>query len=380
MAARRRAPGRTRPRGRRTAADGAGRRDAEQRTASGTRAATRSPDGRGRRTASTLSNHIHDVPSPKQQELPLELDRRHENPGRPKGKHPRMPHEKRKDFASTEPCHVTLRVIPGLQSLRARRRRSGDRERVPAWVRARGDPPRSLLDPGRPCAPDRRARDRDTLARGMKSHRVALRGRRESRAERRTGPRRPLSPTRARERSSRCATRIADPLAERAQHVAERSANCVRPHKEVARSTRTHSYRAHGSKDGARPRPPEIEPRAAHGPARSTLSARLRRRPRPRSTRGRTVAPSTPRAASTLTSHPATLAAALDRHAPPGQPRPSPVIRRPRSAGPAALRPHAPSVITRRSSVISAGSAPLPFSRSSASWMAWRQARRRGRA
>ena len=54
----------------------------------------------------------------KQQALPLKLDRRHENPGRPKGKHPRMPHDKRKDFASTEPCHVTLRVIPGLQSLR----------------------------------------------------------------------------------------------------------------------------------------------------------------------------------------------------------------------------------------------------------------------
>jgi hypothetical protein len=29
-----------------------------------------------------------------------------------------MPHEKRKDFASTEPCHVTLKVVPGLQSLR----------------------------------------------------------------------------------------------------------------------------------------------------------------------------------------------------------------------------------------------------------------------
>jgi REP element-mobilizing transposase RayT len=29
-----------------------------------------------------------------------------------------MPHDKRKDFASTEPCHVTLRVKPGLQSLR----------------------------------------------------------------------------------------------------------------------------------------------------------------------------------------------------------------------------------------------------------------------
>jgi REP element-mobilizing transposase RayT len=29
-----------------------------------------------------------------------------------------MPHEKRTDFASTEPCHVTVRVIPGLQSLR----------------------------------------------------------------------------------------------------------------------------------------------------------------------------------------------------------------------------------------------------------------------
>jgi REP element-mobilizing transposase RayT len=58
------------------------------------------------------------VRRPKQQALPLKLDRRHENPGRPKGKHPRMPHEKRKDFTSTEPCHVTLRVMPGLQSLR----------------------------------------------------------------------------------------------------------------------------------------------------------------------------------------------------------------------------------------------------------------------
>ena len=29
-----------------------------------------------------------------------------------------MPHDKRKDFPSTEPCHVTLRVIPGLSSLR----------------------------------------------------------------------------------------------------------------------------------------------------------------------------------------------------------------------------------------------------------------------
>jgi putative transposase len=55
---------------------------------------------------------------PKQQKLPLKLDRRHENPGRPKGKHPRMPHDKRTDFPSTNPCHVTLRVIPGLPSLR----------------------------------------------------------------------------------------------------------------------------------------------------------------------------------------------------------------------------------------------------------------------
>ena len=55
---------------------------------------------------------------PKQQMLPLKLDRRHDNPGRPKGKHPRMPHDTRADFPSTNPCHVTLRVIPGLPSLR----------------------------------------------------------------------------------------------------------------------------------------------------------------------------------------------------------------------------------------------------------------------
>ena len=55
---------------------------------------------------------------PKQQMLPLKLDRRHENPGRPKGKHPSMPHDTRADFLATHPCHVTMRVIPGLPSLR----------------------------------------------------------------------------------------------------------------------------------------------------------------------------------------------------------------------------------------------------------------------
>jgi putative transposase len=29
-----------------------------------------------------------------------------------------MPHDKRTDFPSTNPCHVTLRVTPGLSSLR----------------------------------------------------------------------------------------------------------------------------------------------------------------------------------------------------------------------------------------------------------------------
>ena len=54
----------------------------------------------------------------KQMTLGLKLDRRHQNPGRPKGKHPRMPHEKRDPFSSEHPCHVTLRVIPGLSTLR----------------------------------------------------------------------------------------------------------------------------------------------------------------------------------------------------------------------------------------------------------------------
>ena len=50
--------------------------------------------------------------------LPLQLDRRHENPGRPRGKHPRVAHASRTDFPSTNPCHVTMRVMPGLPSLR----------------------------------------------------------------------------------------------------------------------------------------------------------------------------------------------------------------------------------------------------------------------
>ncbi|HVH05662.1 MAG TPA: transposase [Myxococcota bacterium] len=54
----------------------------------------------------------------KQQILPLGLDRRHENPGRPRGKHPRIAHASRDAFPADHPCHVTLRVRPGLPTLR----------------------------------------------------------------------------------------------------------------------------------------------------------------------------------------------------------------------------------------------------------------------
>jgi REP element-mobilizing transposase RayT len=68
-----------------------------------------------------MTNHrgnILEMRRAKQMTLGLKLDRRRENPGRPKGKHPRMPHEKRDPFPSEHPCHVTLRVIPGLSTLR----------------------------------------------------------------------------------------------------------------------------------------------------------------------------------------------------------------------------------------------------------------------
>ena len=54
----------------------------------------------------------------KQQLLPLGLDRRHENPGRPRGKNPRIAHASRDAFPADHPCHVTLRVRPGLPTLR----------------------------------------------------------------------------------------------------------------------------------------------------------------------------------------------------------------------------------------------------------------------
>jgi len=54
----------------------------------------------------------------KQQILPLGLDRRHENPGRPRGKNPRIAHASRDAFPADHPCHVTLRVRPGLPTLR----------------------------------------------------------------------------------------------------------------------------------------------------------------------------------------------------------------------------------------------------------------------
>jgi hypothetical protein len=54
----------------------------------------------------------------KQQTLPLGLDRRHENPGRPRGKNPRIAHASRDAFPADHPCHVTLRVRPGLPTLR----------------------------------------------------------------------------------------------------------------------------------------------------------------------------------------------------------------------------------------------------------------------
>ena len=58
-------------------------------------------------------------PKPKHQVLELgrhSVDR--DRGGRPKGPHPRLRHRPRKAFPSTYPCHVTLRVRPGLPSLR----------------------------------------------------------------------------------------------------------------------------------------------------------------------------------------------------------------------------------------------------------------------
>jgi REP element-mobilizing transposase RayT len=54
----------------------------------------------------------------KQQELPLGLDRRRQNPGRPKGPNPRILHRSRGELDKSHPCHVTIKVRPGLPSLR----------------------------------------------------------------------------------------------------------------------------------------------------------------------------------------------------------------------------------------------------------------------
>ena len=76
--------------------------------------------------------------------------------GRPPGPRPRVHHVRRPEFSPRHPAHVTLRVRRGLPSLR-RRSFSAPASPQPAPVAvATGLPPRSLLRPARPPAPDRR--------------------------------------------------------------------------------------------------------------------------------------------------------------------------------------------------------------------------------
>ena len=133
----------------------------------------------------------------KQQELNLYLGKRggaRPDAGRPRGPNPRIPHKSRDTFLKRYPCHVTLRVRRGLQSLRLGPvlraveetfRRGRSRARLPA---------RALLHPEQSRAPGRRGR----RARGARTRhevdRLALRARRQSGAEAaRAGALRPVS-------------------------------------------------------------------------------------------------------------------------------------------------------------------------------------------